>query len=190
MAQNWEIGGGVGYGAYKNASISGPGGTADAGVRNAYTVTGVANEDLFEHFSGEFRYIYHAGETFLQSGSAQGSVQARSHTVTYDILLHFKPRNNRIRPYLAGGVGAKYYETTGTVPRPQPVPAVAGLTTQSQWKPAFDFGGGVKVRVTDHVVVRGDARDGLRMAGAVGAQQLLGLLAQLLQARSGGQGCG
>ena len=39
-------------------------------------------------------------------------------------------------------------------------------------------------------LVCGDARDGLRVAGAMGAQQLLGLLAQLLQARSGRQGCG
>ena len=39
------------------------------------------------------------------------------------------------------------------------MPAIAGLTTQSQWEPAFDFGGGVKVRVGRHVVVRGDVRD-------------------------------
>ena len=37
-------------------------------------------------------------------------------------------------------------------------------------------------------LVRGDARDGLRVPGAVGAQQVLGLLAQLLQAGSGRQG--
>ena len=37
-------------------------------------------------------------------------------------------------------------------------------------------------------VVRGDARDGLRVPVAVRAQQILGLLAQLLQARSGRQG--
>ncbi len=37
-------------------------------------------------------------------------------------------------------------------------------------------------------LVRGDARDGARVPGAVGAQQVLGLLAQLLQARSGWQG--
>ena len=34
-------------------------------------------------------------------------------------------------------------------------------------------------------IVCRDAGDGLRVAGAVGAQQVLGLLAQLLQARSG-----
>src|SRR4051794_3370995 len=140
MAQNWEAGAGIGYGAYRNARISGSAGTAEAGVRNRYAATGVINEDLFEHFSGEIRYIYHAGDTFLKAGSAQGGVQALSHTFAYDVLLHLKTRKSRVRPYAAAGVGAKYYETTGALPRPQPVPAIAGLTTQSQWVPAFDFG--------------------------------------------------
>jgi opacity protein-like surface antigen len=162
MAQNWQVGAGAGYGVYGNASIIGPAGTATAGVRNAYVVTGVVTEDLFEHFSGEIRYLYQPGNTFLQSGTLQGSVPAASHTITYDILVQLKPREGRIRPYLAGGVGAKFYDTTGTLPK-QPVPAIAGLTTQSQWEPAFDFGGGVKVRVTDHFVLRGDVRDYLSL---------------------------
>lgn len=159
MAQNWEIGGGMGYGAYKNATISGPAGAADAGVRNRFAVTGVASEDLFEHLSGEIRYVYQAGGTLLQAGSVQGSVAGYSHTITYDALLHFKPRSSRIRPYVAVGAGAKYYGTSGGVPRPQPLPAIAGLTTQSQWEPVFDAGAGVKFRVTDHVVVSGLFRD-------------------------------
>ncbi|MCU1232972.1 MAG: hypothetical protein JWP63_939 [Candidatus Solibacter sp.] len=159
MAQNWELGGGVGYGAYRNGSISGTAGTATAGVRNQYAVTGMASEDLFEHFSGEVRYVYHPGDTFLESGAAKGSVEAYSHTFTYDVLFHFKPRESKVRPFVVGGAGAKYYSVTGTLPRPQPVPAIAGLTTRSQWEPAFDFGGGVKVRVAEHVVVSGFVRD-------------------------------
>ncbi len=159
LAQNWEIGGGVGEGVYKNATITGAAGTADAGIRNRYVATAVVNEDLWEHFSGEFRYIYHGGDTFLQSGSTQGSIVALSHTFTYDALLHIKDRGSRFRPYVAFGAGAKYYGTSGSTPKPQPLPAIAGLTTQSQWEPVLDFGGGVKVRVTEHVVVSGDVRD-------------------------------
>jgi hypothetical protein len=159
MAQNWEFSGGGGYGVYHNVTISGPGGTATAGIRNAYTVTGVVNEDLWEHFSGEVRYVYQAGGSFLQSGSVQGGVQGYSHTFTYDALLHVLRRERRIRPYGAFGVGAKYFGTSGTTPKPQPVPAVAVLTTRSQWEPVFDFGGGVKFRVTDHIVISGLVRD-------------------------------
>ena len=140
MAQNWELSGGVGYGVYRNGTIDGAAGSATAGIRNQYAVTGAAGEDLFEHFSGEVRYVYQPGDNFLQSGSAQGSVQAYSHTFTYDALLHLNPRASKLRPYIAFGAGAKYFSTTGTLPKPQPVPAIAGLTTQSQWKPAFDFG--------------------------------------------------
>ena len=159
MTQNWEMGGGVGYGAYRNSSITGSAGTAEAGIRNRYAVSGIVGEDPFEHVSGEVRYIYHPGDTFLKAGSSQGGVQALSHTMTYDILLHLKTRHSRIRPYAAAGAGAKFYDTTGALPKPQPAPGIAGLTTQSQWEPAFDFGAGVKFRVMNHVVVRGDVRD-------------------------------
>jgi hypothetical protein len=159
LAQNWVIGGGLGYGVYRNGVITSSGGSADAGIRNHAIVTGVVTEDLFEHFAGEFRYVYHGGDTFLRSGSVQGGVKAQSHVILYDALIHWKPRTARIRPFVAGGVGARYYDTTGSVPNPQPLPRIASLTNQSQWKPLFDFGVGVKVRVADRVVVSGDFRD-------------------------------
>jgi hypothetical protein len=159
LAQNWVIGGGLGYGAYRNGVIASAGGTAVAGIRNHAIVTGVVTEDLFDHFSGEFRYVYQGGDTFLSSGSTAGAVKAQSHTVLYDVLLHWKLRTARIRPFAAGGVGAKYYDTTGLVPSPQPLPRIASLTNQSQWKPLFDLGAGVKLRIADRVVVSGDFRD-------------------------------
>ncbi len=159
FAQNWVIGGGLGYGAYKNATITSSGGTADAGIKSQMVVTGAVSEDLFEHFSGEFRYVYHAGDNFLKSGSTEGAVKAQSHTFVYDALIHLRPRAERIRPFVAGGFGAKYFDTTGNPPSPQPLPKIASLTSQSQWKPLFDVGGGVKIRVNDHVVASGEFRD-------------------------------
>jgi hypothetical protein len=103
--------------------------------------------------------VYHDGDTFLTAGSVTGTVQAQSHTLTYDVLFHFKPRASRIRPFVAGGVGAKYYDTKGPTPVPQPLPKIAGLTSQSQWTPVYDFGGGVRVRIQEHFSVRGDLRD-------------------------------
>jgi len=158
-AQNWEASAGVGYGVYHNGSIISTGGTADAGIRNRFVVSGAIAEDLFEYFSGEVRYVYHDGDTFLQSGSTKGTVQAQSHTITYDALIHFKSRDSRIRPFVAGGVGGKYYDSTGPAPSPQPLPRIAGLTRQSQWTPVYDFGGGVRVRISQHFTVRGDLRD-------------------------------
>ena len=158
-AQNWEAGGGAGYGSYHNGSIISSGGTADAGVRNRFVVTGYVTEDLFDHFSGEVRYVYHDGDTFLSSGAVKGTVQAHSHAMMYDAQIQFKPRGARIRPFVGGGFGAKYYESTGPTPVPQPLPRIAGITSQSQWKPLFDLGGGVRVRIMDHLTVRGDLHD-------------------------------
>ena len=157
--QNWEIGGGVGYGAYRNGTITSAAGTADAGIKSAAVVTGVVSEDLFDHLSGEFRYAYHAGDTILGSGATQGMVVSRSHSFGYDVLFQVKPRESRLRPFVAGGFGAKYYESTGTVPNPQPLPKIAGMTAQSEWKPLFNLGVGVKYKLTDHIVLRGDFRD-------------------------------
>jgi hypothetical protein len=159
LAQNWEIGGGAGYGWYHNGSIISTAGTATAGIRNRFAATAVAGEDAFEHFAGEIRYVYHDGDTFLQNSTAKGTVQAQSHSLTYDVLVHWKPRQDRIRPFLAAGVGGKYYETTGPAPVPQPLPRIAVLTTQNQWMALFDFGGGIKFRLNDHVLIRGDLRD-------------------------------
>src|ERR1019366_2763386 len=119
LAQNWVIGGGLGYGAYRNGAITSSAGSADAGIRNHDVITAVVTEDLFDHFSGEFRYLYHGGGTFLSSASSQGGVKAQSHVFAYDALIHGKPRTARIRPFVAAGVGAKYYDTTGAVPSPQ-----------------------------------------------------------------------
>jgi len=163
FAQHYEIGGAIGYGVYHNGSIISPGGTAEAGIRNRIAASGVFGEDRYEHFSGEVRYVYHDGDPFLSAGSAKGNVQGQSHALHYDVLFHLKPRVQRIRPYAAGGVGAKLYQTTGPAPVPQPLPGIAALATQSEWKPLFTAGGGVKVRISGHVMVRGDVRDYITM---------------------------
>ena len=163
FAQHYEIGGAIGYGVYHNGSIISAAGTAEAGIRNRIAASAVFGEDLYQHLSGEARYVYHDGDPFLSAGSAKGSIRGQSHALHYDVLFHLKPRRERIRPYAAGGVGAKLYETTGAAPVPQPLPRIAALATGSEWKPLFTVGGGVKVRISDHVMVRGDVRDYITM---------------------------
>src|SRR5206468_603441 len=108
---------------------------------------------------GEIRYVFNPGDTFLESGTAKGSVEAYSHTFTYDVLFHFNRRQSKVRPFAVAGAGAKYYSVTGALPRPQPVPAIAGLTTRSQWEPVIDFGAGVKFRLAEHIVFSAFLRD-------------------------------
>jgi len=163
FAQHFEVGGTVGYGDYRNGSIVSSGGSATAGIGNGVTAGAVFSEDLYQHLSGEVRYLYQNGGPFLSAGGIRGSVQGQSHALHYDMLVHLLPRASRIRPYVEGGAGGKYYENTGSAPVPQPLPRVAALTTQSEWKALFTVGAGVKIRVSDHVVVRGDFLDYITM---------------------------
>ena len=56
-------------------------------------------------------------------------------------------------------MGAKYYVIIGPAPVPQPMPKIAVLVGKNQWKALFTGGGGVKVRLSDHILVRADFRD-------------------------------
>jgi opacity protein-like surface antigen len=47
----------------------------------------------------------------------------------------------------------------GPPPSPQPLPNIAELVPVDEWKLVFSLGGGVKFRVSDHVLLRGDFRD-------------------------------
>ena len=155
----WEIGGDIGYGVYRNGTIFANGATATAGIRNRFAAGAVVGEDLYEHFGGELRYEYQDGHPFLSSGGVAKDIQGQSHTITYDLLIHLKPREERIRPFFAAGGGVKDYAIVGPAPSPQPLPAIAMLNNVNEWKFVVSLGGGVKVRVRSHVLARFDFRD-------------------------------
>jgi hypothetical protein len=74
-------------------------------------------------------------------------------------LFHFKTKEHRCGPFIAGGSGAKEYVIAGPSPFPQPIPQIASLTTNDDWKVAFIAGGGVKFRLMQHLLLRGEFRD-------------------------------
>jgi hypothetical protein len=159
FAQDTEIGGAIGYGVYRDGSIYAPGGKAEAGIRNRFAAGVVFGEDLFNHLSGEIRYLYHDGHAFLSSGGVKADMQGQSHTLTYDLLFHLKDREHRMRPFFAAGGGAKGYVVAGPAPFPQPIPNIASLVTVDEWKPVISLGGGVKFRLYKNIILRGDFRD-------------------------------
>jgi hypothetical protein len=159
FAQDTEIGGAIGYGVYRDGSIYAPGGKAEAGIRNRFAAGVMFGEDLYDHISGEIRYLYHDGHAFLFSGGVKADIQGQSHTFTYDLLFHLKDREHRMRPFFAAGGGAKDYVVAGPAPFPQPLPNIARLVTVDEWKPVISLGGGVKFRLYKNIVLRGDFRD-------------------------------
>ena len=78
FAQDTEIGGAIGYGVYRDGSIYAPGGKAEAGIRNRFAAGVVFGEDLYDHISGEIRYLYHDGHAFLSSGGVKADMQGQA----------------------------------------------------------------------------------------------------------------
>jgi hypothetical protein len=159
LAQEWQLGGSLGYGWYRGIRVNGPAAEANAGIRNRFTAGAVVTEDLYEHLSGEIRYLYHDGDPYLSLGGRTANTQGQSHSVTYDTLLHLREREQRFRPFVAAGIGAKYYRTTGPAPSAQPAPAVASLVQANQFTVLVSVGAGVTWRLPNHLLIRADFRD-------------------------------
>jgi hypothetical protein len=159
FAQSWEVGGLIGYGAYRDARVNGPGAEAAAGIHNRFAAGATITENLYDHFSGEIRYLYQDGDPFLSLNGRSANIQGQSHSFTYEVLIHPRPVEQRLRPYFAIGAGAKYYRATGPEPNPQPAPAEATLVRANEWRFLASVGGGVDYRFRNHLLVRGDLRD-------------------------------
>ncbi len=159
FGQQYEMGAGIGYGLYRNGTIFSDSGTAQAGIRNRFAA-GIMLGDEFSHYiSAEFNYLYHDGHPFLQSAGVNSDIQGQSDALTVGLLFHLKTREHRLRPFLAGGSGAKEYVIAGPEPFPQPVPQIASLTTNDVWKVVFTVGGGLKFRLIPHMLLRAEFRD-------------------------------
>lgn len=159
FAQQYELGADFGYGLYRNGSIYSPSGAVQAGIRNRFAAGLILGDDFSRYVSVEFNYLYHDGHPFLQGAGIKQDIQGQSQTLTPDLLFHFRDRTSRWRPFLLGGAGAKDYVIAGPAPFPQPIPQIASLTTNDVWKIVFSVGGGIKYRLTNHILLRGEFVD-------------------------------
>lgn len=157
--QQWEFGAAGGYGFYRSASVFAPAGTAQAGIQNRFALSAYFDQHMYEHVSGELRYTFQDGDPFLQLRGVKTIIQGQSHAVDYEVLVHPRHREARIRPYLAGGLGAKWYVTSGPATPFQPLGQIAVLANRNSTKPLITAGGGVSIAFPPHVRVRLDFRD-------------------------------
>ena len=159
FGQQYEIGANVGYGFYRNGTIYSASETAQAGIRNRFAAGIILGDEFSNYVSAEFRYLYQDGHPFLQAPGVKSDIQGQSDALTVELLFHFKTREHRWRPFLAAGSGAKEYIIAGPEPFPQPIPQIASLTANDVWKVVFSVGGGVKLRLLPHMLLRAEFRD-------------------------------
>src|SRR5512135_1151604 len=109
MAQKWEVGVGAGGGFYTSQDVSLGSTSAAAKFKTNMAVSTWVGQNIGDHWGGELRYSYQAGDAQLKKDSVEAVFGAESHTVDYDFLLHFKPTDAKVRPFVSGGAGIKFY---------------------------------------------------------------------------------
>jgi hypothetical protein len=157
--QQWEVGATIGYGVYRDGTIFSDTQTVQAGIRNRFAAGINIGQDYNDYLSGEFQYLYHDGHPFLQAPGVKSDIQGQSDALTLNVLLFFKSRAHRVRPFVEGGAGGIDHIVAGPAPFPQPIPQVASLTTNDVWKVVVVPGAGVKFQVIPHMLFRAEFRD-------------------------------
>jgi hypothetical protein len=171
LSQEWEFGGAGGYGWYSNPSIkippglstpSGvaiPPGSAEAGFPARGNLGVVFGENLYRYVGGEIRYLFQFGGPQLKSDGLQTNMNGHTNLIVYDFLFHMRSREERLRPFIAGGAGIKVFTSSGDFLVNQPLQGFARLVEEhTQVEPAISVGVGLKYRMTRHVQLRADFR--------------------------------
>src|SRR5690242_17225955 len=112
FAQEWEVGLIGGFGYSPKVSVDSPAGHARAGFGNGAAVGAYGGDDTYRYFGGEARYLYRFGDLKATAGGKSESLGASTHILTGDILAYFRPRETRVRPFIAFGGGAKIIDGT------------------------------------------------------------------------------
>jgi hypothetical protein len=155
----WELGAAGGFGLVHDAAIRNLSGSLSAGIDNRFGAGVVVGQELYEHLGGGLRYTFRDDDLVLKSGGRKANMDGDSHLIHCDLLFHVRGRDARIRPYAAAGGGIRLFRGTGREDPKQPFSDFAFLTKNNEVKPLISVGGGVKVTLTRHLLVRVDFRD-------------------------------
>ncbi|MCS7316360.1 MAG: hypothetical protein NZ554_12875 [Bryobacteraceae bacterium] len=155
----WYLGATAGYGLAPAATARQGGEQAETGFRPGAALGVVGGQDLYEHLSGEFRYLFRFSHLKVAQGATEVRFAGRAHLVHYDLLILARKRSDPVRPYVAVGGGVKLYQGTGEERAWQPLSRFAILTRTRQLVGMFSFGGGVRIQIGRRSWLRWELRD-------------------------------
>jgi hypothetical protein len=154
-AQSGELWGGAGASILVNNSIGSPipGGNSNAvklddGFSANFRFTWNSSGNL----GNEFQYVYNRSYLSDSTGlllPQPGAAGMAIHQIGYNLLYYFNPpsESEKIRPFLTGGVDVDVFSA----------PKMASFSGGSP-RPAFNYGGGVKYRISSLWAWRFDLR--------------------------------
>ncbi len=144
FAQNGEVSLSMGASRIRNNSLSSLS-TADLLVTSNFHLALRMTINTKKFFGHEFGYAYNHGK--LDSAGAEYSMPI--HQGFYDFLVYAAPEGSKIRPFAAGGVHFSSFYPPGS----------SVFNGNGVTKFGVNYGGGLKVRVSDMFMVRADVRD-------------------------------
>jgi outer membrane protein W len=159
IAQSWELGGGLGGSFFTTQDVVNSGKTAQASLSNDIAGAVWLGNSSHRRWGGEVRLDYERGDLKLESGSTTALFPAEVYSMHYDLLFHFRPVGSKVRPYIAGGGGVRFYRGTGTESAVQPLSQFAFLTKTNELKPLISFGAGIKWQINRSLQFRIEAHD-------------------------------
>jgi opacity protein-like surface antigen/outer membrane protein OmpA-like peptidoglycan-associated protein len=159
----------VEFGPYGGGSFFSPGSfltnspTPNTNVGYRFVNGGVlgvrVRENLAEHFGLEQSF------TFLGTNNAQlpgGLVGTRLRQFYFNGNLIGYDKESRVRPYFSGGIGVSMFNPSDTASQAQ-----GSIDNSNEF--AYNFGGGLKFKLTDHFGLDFSARDFIHKSPAFGA---------------------
>ena len=163
IAQNWQIGVLGGYGWLRNSTISNnttfnPPTSASVGFPSRATVGVLVGETPYRYWGGEIRWMYQWGGPEINWNGTKTSLPGFSNLITYDFMVYPVQTESGLRPYLAGGAGAKIYTGSGRRFLAQLPTGLAVLRSETEAEPAVSLGGGLKYQFARHAQARIDFR--------------------------------
>jgi hypothetical protein len=158
-AQQREIGILGGGGFSKGLSITGAPISASAGWQPGPAVGILVGQDLYSHWSGEIRYLFEQREFHLASGGSTAGFSGQAHALHYDLVYQRRTSDSRVRPYVAAGGGVKIFRGTGPETAYRPLMEDAYLTRTQEFKAMLTVGGGLKVEISNRMMLRVEVRD-------------------------------
>jgi hypothetical protein len=158
-AAEWELGGMGGLMWYKNVTVTQGSASASAGFKPGLGAGAFVTQNSSGRLGGQLRYLMGFSDMKLSSGGTETTFSAQTHTITYEILYYANKRIAKVRPYLAGGGGVKFYRGTGKEVASQPLGQFAILTKTQQTTGIISVGGGVKGQIGKRAFVYFEVRD-------------------------------